>query len=1012
MVESLRVLHVDDDPDFAEMAAVFLKREDERFLIETMTDPTEAVEALGTDEFNCIVSDYDMPHMNGLRFLETVREKHSDLPFILFTGKGSEEVASDAISAGATDYLQKGGGSDRFELLANRIQNAVEQYHSKQRRKTLERIRAIVNNVNQALVRASSRQQIEQQVCDILADAEPYRFAVVAEVDPETKQIHPSTWAGKGEGFLDEFKMSVAEDALGRQAPGGRAFKDREVAIAQDIQSDPAYEYWRDLALKHGFQSIAVVPLDYDGDLYGLLAVFANRPHAFDEAQQEVLEELGDDIAHAVASLRVRDDLHNEKERFRLLAESATDAIVTINAESTIQFANSAVEDIFGYQPDELVGEPLTMLIPETYRERHREAVTQFLETGEPTLDWSNIEFPGMRKDGQEIDLSITFAEFEQGGDQYFEAIIRDITDRKTRQRKLERYETIARTVQDGICVVNRDSEFTMVNDAFIELTGYSRDELLGSHVSLVRPKDLDQTFEELQSSLETGSQVESIEMEIERSDGSRRVIDARYGRFSHNGESGRVGAWRDITEQKEREQALERYQEYTERMLDAIDDLFFVHDTDGNLLRWNKAFSEVTGYSDEEIASMNGSDFVPREHRERAAAAIERVFETGHARLEAPLLTRSGETIPYEYAADRVENPDGDPRLVGVGRDISERKQREQELRESERRYRTLAENFPNGGVFLLDRDLRFQLVSGAGFDPIETSPDDLIGNTIDEVEPFSAEVSDTLESVHTRALEGERVTTELTYEGHVYLLQAVPVRDHEGAVMQVLAITQDITERKEQERELKRQNDRLQQLTRIIGHDLRNPLNVVEGRLELAQADCNSEHLDQAATALDRSLTLVNDLLTLAREGSSVGEFESVDLGELVEYCWQNVLTAEATLIVDVDTDRVVRADRSRLEQLLENLIRNAVDHGGEDVTVYLDDLEDGFYVADDGPGIPEDDRKQVFESGYSTAEEGTGFGLSIVAEIVHAHGWNIAVTESETGGARFEITDVEFV
>ena len=97
-------------------------------------------------------------------------------------------------------------------------------------------------------------------------------------------------------------------------------------------------------------------------------------------------------------------------------------------------------------------------------------------------------------------------------------------------------------------------------------------------------------------------------------------------------------------------------------------------------------------------------------------------------------------------------------------------------------------------------------------------------------------------------------------------------------------------------------------------------------------------------------------------------------------------------------------------RLEQLLENLFRNAVDHAGEDVTVTVGDLDDEFYVADDGPGISDDERDRVFEDGYSTVEEGAGLGLAIVAGIAEAHGWSVTVTESEDGGARFEVTGVE--
>ncbi|KPN29215.1 sensory histidine kinase AtoS [Halolamina pelagica] len=98
--------------------------------------------------------------------------------------------------------------------------------------------------------------------------------------------------------------------------------------------------------------------------------------------------------------------------------------------------------------------------------------------------------------------------------------------------------------------------------------------------------------------------------------------------------------------------------------------------------------------------------------------------------------------------------------------------------------------------------------------------------------------------------------------------------------------------------------------------------------------------------------------------------------------------------------------------MKQLLENLIRNAVEHGGSDVTVTIGDLVDGFYVADDGPGIPEPDRANVFEAGYSTTQDGTGFGLNIVHEIASAHGWDVRVRDADGGGARFEFTDVDVV
>jgi signal transduction histidine kinase len=154
----------------------------------------------------------------------------------------------------------------------------------------------------------------------------------------------------------------------------------------------------------------------------------------------------------------------------------------------------------------------------------------------------------------------------------------------------------------------------------------------------------------------------------------------------------------------------------------------------------------------------------------------------------------------------------------------------------------------------------------------------------------------------------------------------------------------------------------------------------------------------------------TLIEELLTLAREGDQVSDTEAVDLEDLALDCWSHIETGEATIVAD--TDIRIQADKSRLGQLLENLMRNAVNHGGGDVTITIGMLDDGFYVEDDGSGIPSDDRNQVFEAGYSTAQRGTGFGLSIVKRVAEAHEWDIQVSDSIDGGARFEITDVEFV
>lgn len=239
--------------------------------------------------------------------------------------------------------------------------------------------------------------------------------------------------------------------------------------------------------------------------------------------------------------------------------------------------------------------------------------------------------------------------------------------------------------------------------------------------------------------------------------------------------------------------------------------------------------------------------------------------------------------------------------------------------------------------------------------------------------------------------------------------LFSAAPLRQ-DGKLTGIVCTARDITDQKQFELELQRKNERLDTFTSVVSHDLRNPLNVATGRLELAQSDCDSEHLDAVEDAHERMKTLIENLLKLARQGEGVTDPEPVEPSAIAEECWEIVETTGATLATK--GDQKIQADESRLKQVFENLFRNAVEHGGDNVSITVGDLETGFYIEDNGPGIPEDTRDEIFEAGYSTSQGGNGYGLSIVKEIVEAHGWEIGVTDSDDGGARFEITDVELV
>ena len=196
------------------------------------------------------------------------------------------------------------------------------------------------------------------------------------------------------------------------------------------------------------------------------------------------------------------------------------------------------------------------------------------------------------------------------------------------------------------------------------------------------------------------------------------------------------------------------------------------------------------------------------------------------------------------------------------------------------------------------------------------------------------------------------------------------------------------------------------------IVSHDLRNPLDVAKAHRRAAAETGDREHFEAIADAHDRMEAIVSDVLTLARGEAVIDPAADVSIERAAEDAWQSVDTGGASLLL-ADGLPETTADPDRLRRLFENLFRNAVEHGSttpsqsdDMVGVVVEALEDGFAVADDGPGIPPEERDAVFEVGYTTHDHGTGLGLAIVERIVDAHGWDVTLTDAERGGARFEI------
>jgi PAS domain S-box-containing protein len=721
--DPITVLHVDDEPDFAELVGTFLERSHDDIDVVTATDAGEGLDVLSATVVDCIVSDYDMPGRNGLEFLEVVREQYPRIPFVLFTGKGNEEIASDAISAGVTEYLQKGGGTDQYTVLANRIERAVEEYRAKSALKESERMfSTLVSNLPGMAYRCRN------------APDWPMEF-----VSEGCREL-----TGYGPEALTDGDVSWSEDVL-EPADNERLWAEVQTALDRRESFEVTYpvvtaegterQVWE--------QGCGVYE---DGELIALEGIVLD----VSEALSGLVDVGGDATA--------RRDL----EQYRTLVENVGDAMYVLDTEGRIEMINRAMADYLGRDREAILGDHVSTFMAEPDVEHGTRLILDLLESDR---SWDSFEMEVIHADGSRslAEDKIAVLTDDEGEFVGSVGVIRDITERKARERELRRYETIIQAVGDPVFAADADGTLTFVNDAVTDLLGYDPDDLLGEHATeLVAESDYDETRRHV-----------------------RQLLDD-----------------------------------------DAL----------------------------------------------------------SYATFELELFASDGTQVPTEVHLALLDDADSFEGTAGVIRDITERKQREQHLEE------------------------------------------------------FAS----------------------------------------------------------------------------VVSHDLQSPLNVIEGRAELAVETGDVDHVENILSAAARMDRLVEDLLALAREGRTVGDTEPVVLSSVADRAWMGIETGDSELLVE--SGPTVEADPDRLTDLLSNLFQNSLEHssmsgpGRDDpgVTVRVGELDDpgGFYVADDGSGIDPDQRERVFDDGYTTSQSGTGLGLAIVENIAAAHGWAVRVTDSEHGGARFEV------
>lgn len=410
---------------------------------------------------------------------------------------------------------------------------------------------------------------------------------------------------------------------------------------------------------------------------------------------------------------------------------------------------------------------------------------------------------------------------------------------------------------------------------------------------------------------------------------------------------------------------------------------------------------------SDYNMPSMNGLEFlevVREEFPDRpfilfTGKGSEEIAADAISAGVTEYLQKETGTDQYTVLANRIQNAVSQHRT-------------EQQYEETRAWYQTILQH-SSDYVMIADGNGTVQYVTP----PIERvmgyEPKEIIGaGSFDFVhEDDIADAMDTLSEIATQPDREQTVEFRAQHDDGSWRWLEVRGRnflDH-PVIEGVLVNVRDITQRKERERELERQKIRLEDLTSFLSHDLQNQLNLLNGRLDMATTDHESEQLTKASETATRMAEMIDSFAELAEKGQIPRSTEPVEIETIVGDCWNRLRTEDGVL--DVEESLVVEGDPDQLQSLFENLLLNAIEHAGPTVTIRIGTLDetDGFYVEDDGRGISEGTQEtpHFFEPGYTTTEEGRGFGLAFVKHIAEAHGWTVELTNSETGGMRFEFS-----
>lgn len=730
------------------------------------------------------------------------------------------------------------------------------------------------------------------------------------------------------------------------------------------------------------------------------------------------------------------------------LIETSLTGIDVVDSKGRFVYANREYLRMWGYDSlDELIG---TSPVGHCVDPSMPKTIIKTLKENKS----STFEFAAKRKDETTFDVLMSAHLFvDENGDELYVGSSLDISDRKQYERRLRaseaRFRELFENMSEGVAVYEAiedgaDFLFKDINPAGAAIGISKREDHIGRRLTEVYPGAIDMgMLEALQTVWSTGRPLHYP---------ARVYTDERLSLWTKNYifklPSGDVVAvYDDITQEKQMEIALRESEEQLRRLLDSMPTVSVQgYAPDGTVTYWNRASEEIYGYSAGE--AMGGSLFeliIPTPMREDVKRFVKRAFETGEMppTEELWLQRKGGGLVPVLSSHAMIGGADGEQTMFCIDVDLRKIKQAETALRLSEERHRNIAENFPDGAIFLFDRDHRYLFCAGRALEEVGLSVEKVVGKRPEDL--FPPETCAEINASHDKVFNGEACTFYSSFAGRHYESLSFPILREDGTIDEGAVIVRDISERLKAEEERKALEQQILQTQKLeslgvlaggIAHDFNNILMAILGhadiaRFEMPYGSSARSSLDEIVNASRRAADLCRQMLAYSGKGNFI--IESIDLGVIIEDMVQLLKTSinkKALLNLNLEKNLpTIRGDATQMRQIVMNLVVNASEAIGDlsgVITIstgamecdkaylketYLDaDLTPGLYVylevSDTGCGMDEETKARLFEPFFTTKFTGRGLGMSAALGIVKGHKGALKVYSELNKGTTFKL------